>query len=60
MDLCLCASAILLSPSHSLRFNNLGPEGGRAIAEALMTNTTLTTLEYVWDNGRVMVVGWRS
>ena len=30
---------------RSLGGNNLGPEGGRAIADALNTNTTLTTLK---------------
>ncbi len=29
---------------HSLGINNIGPEGARAVAEALKTNATLTTL----------------
>ena len=33
------------SPPHSLGFNNLGPEGGAAVAEALKFNTTVTTIE---------------
>ncbi len=31
--------------AHSLRGNNIGYEGARAIAEALKSNTTLTMLE---------------
>jgi hypothetical protein len=37
---------ILLPPSfRSLTDNELGPEGGIAIAEALKINTTITTIE---------------
>ena len=38
-------SSIFLLTIFSLGVNNLGPEGGRALAEALATNTTLTILE---------------
>ena len=30
----------------SISDNNLGPEGGRSIGEALQLNSTLTSLEY--------------
>ena len=30
----------------SLRFNNLGPEGGKAIGKALETNKTVQTIKY--------------
>jgi len=30
-----------------LAINGIGPEGGKALAEALKTNTALTNLEYV-------------
>ena len=30
-----------------MRFNKIGAEGGKALGEALKTNTTLTSLEYV-------------
>ena len=36
----------LLRRVRSLNSNNLGPEGGMAIAEALKENTTLKTLVY--------------
>jgi hypothetical protein len=38
------ASIPLLTLS-SLSYNDLGPEGGRALGEALLSNTTLTTLQ---------------
>ena len=31
---------------HSLRANNLGPQGGVAVAEGLKGNSTLTSLEW--------------
>ena len=35
-----------LPPSRtSLSYSNIGPEGARALAEALRTNTTLTKLK---------------
>ena len=35
----------ILRRVRSLHYNNLGPEGGMALAEALKSNTTLKTLE---------------
>ena len=32
-------------PFCSLNYNNLGPEGGKAIGEALKVNTSITNIE---------------
>jgi hypothetical protein len=41
------AAVTLVYPFPSLDNNGLGRDGGRAIAEALQTNSTLTKLQYV-------------
>ena len=43
-DFSPCALVFLLS--FSLDYNKLGDETGKAMAQALTTNTTLTNLEY--------------
>ena len=35
-----------LASLGSVAFNDLGPDGGAAMAEGLKNNTTLTSLEY--------------
>ena len=42
----MCSHPHTLTPSRtSLYDNNIGPEGARALAETLRTNTTLTELK---------------
>ncbi len=43
----LWLTRFLTACAHSLRANSIGAEGARAIAEALKSNTTLTTIGYV-------------
>ena len=42
---CPCCGHTLPPSRTSLWGNNIGPEGARALAETLRTNTTLTVLE---------------
>ena len=52
VPVCLCCTHTLPPSRTSLSWNNIGPEGVRALAETLRTNTTLTKLKWVecvWD-----------
>jgi hypothetical protein len=42
----------------SLGDNNIGDEGARDLGAALRVNTTLTELEWGWDVGVDVDVGW--
>ena len=44
---CPCCAHILPPSRTSLSYNKIGPEGARALAETLRTNTALTELECV-------------
>ena len=41
------ASCVVLGLFSSLYSNGLGPEGGKALAEMLKTNTTIQKIKYV-------------
>ena len=43
----LMAPCVVLGLFSSLQENGLGPEGGKALAEALKTNTTIQNIKYV-------------